>query len=48
VFTGTPEALLASHESHTAAFLRRAEGTQALPEADDEVLAMLAFLRGGD
>jgi excinuclease UvrABC ATPase subunit len=48
VFAGTPEALLGSQESHTAAFLRRAEGTQAPPDADDEVLAMLAFLRGDD
>ena len=45
VFSGTPKALLASQESHTAAFLRRAEGTQPPPDADDEVLAMLAFLR---
>jgi hypothetical protein len=48
VFAGTPDALLASQESHTAAFLRRAEGTQAPPAVDDEVLAMLAFLRGDD
>lgn len=48
VFTGTPAALLASQESHTAAFLRRAEGTPAPPDADPEVRAMLAFLRGDD
>jgi excinuclease UvrABC ATPase subunit len=48
VFTGTPEGLLASQESHTAAFLRRAEGSEAPPDTDDEVLAMLAFLRGDD
>jgi excinuclease UvrABC ATPase subunit len=45
VFTGTPAALLGSQESHTAEYLRRAEGRSAPPEADDEVLAMLAFLR---
>jgi excinuclease UvrABC ATPase subunit len=45
VFSGTPAALLRSQESHTAEYLRRAEGRSAPPEADDEVLALLAFLR---
>ena len=48
VFTGTPAALLGSQESHTAAYLRRSEGTLAPPEVDGEVLAMLAFMRGSD
>jgi excinuclease UvrABC ATPase subunit len=45
MFTGTPEALLGSQESHTAEYLRRAEGRSAPVEADDDVLAMLTFLR---
>ena len=48
VFTGTPAALLGSQESHTAEYLRRAEGTVAPPDADADVLAMLAFMRGSD
>jgi excinuclease UvrABC ATPase subunit len=48
VFAGTVADLLKAQDSHTAAELRRAEGSPALPDADDEVLAMLAFLRGDD
>ncbi len=46
VFTGTPAQLLGSQESHTAAYLRHSEGTVAPTDADGDVLAMLAFLRG--
>ena len=48
VFAGTPAALLRSPESHTAAALRATEGADAPPDADSEVQAMLAFLRGDD
>jgi excinuclease UvrABC ATPase subunit len=48
VFAGTVADLVKAKDSHTAAELRRAEGSPALAEADDEVLAMLAFLRGDD
>jgi excinuclease UvrABC ATPase subunit len=48
VFAGTVRDLVKVQDSHTAAELRRAEGSPALAGADDEVLAMLAFLRGED
>ncbi|MFN8620668.1 MAG: ATP-binding cassette domain-containing protein [Chloroflexota bacterium] len=48
VFTGTPRDLLASPDSHTAAALRATESSEALPDPDADVLAMLAFLRGDD
>jgi excinuclease UvrABC ATPase subunit len=51
VFTGTPEALLASPDSHTADALRRtavADDPPVATDLDREVQEMLAILRGTD